>query len=75
MTRTFKIPLVTSRDGKDWSAQGWGTEASGDVSVEDAMAAADDCVDASDRVQIVVTVTVNIPEPPCVEGTAEVQDA
>lgn len=71
MRRTFKIPLVTSRDGKDWSAQGWGTEASGDVSVEDAMASADDCVDASDRVQFVVTVEVDIPAPVGVVGVAE----
>ena len=71
MTRTFNIALVTSRDGKDWSAQSWGTENSGDVSMEDALMSCDDCVDAADRVQFTVTVTVDIPEPITVTGTAK----
>lgn len=75
MKRTYTIALATGRDGKDWSAQGWGTERSGDVSIPDAMASCVDCVDAADIVQFTVTVEVDIPEPVPVTGTATREDS
>lgn len=70
MKRTFKIGLVTSRDGRDWSAQGWGSARGEDAKVRDLLDSCSDCVDKVDGVQFIVEVTVDIPEPVVVVGTA-----